>query len=297
MSTPIQQVVAKLDLPVHERLDGFFTGDFQNLFHGFGSELGETRAYETGDDVRRIDWNVTARLQKPHIRQTIADTTMTAWLVVDQSPRLRFGTADYLKSDIVLAACAAFSLLISNSGNNLGVLFARGENTKILPPKNSTKHAAEVVRQLHDFQATDGIGITDLAAQLTVLQSVCRQKSLVILISDFLVSSGWQKQLSALRKQHEIIAVQICDERDFVLPNVGTAVFQDPATGNQVEIATQQASVRESFAQAALQRQAELERFFTKNRLDHLQLSTTQDWFSDLLAFLKRRTVRKQARR
>lgn len=284
-----RQILRKLELDVTRRLDGLLQGDHRGLVPGHGSELGETRMYAPGDDVRRIDWNVTARLQQPYIRQTIAERELQSWLVVDRSSRLDFGTARCEKRDLVLAAAAAFGFLTSRDGNLLGaVLVGRGE-TEMLPARGSRKHLLSVLHRIAETPHDDMSGVTDLSEGIGRLSALAKRRGLVAVISDFLVGPGWQQSLSVLARRHDVIAVQVTDPREYDLPNVGAILIQDPATGNVREIATNKPKVREAYASAARQRQDKIAQMLRDARIDHLVLSTDRPWLDDLLQFIAQR--------
>ena len=285
-----REVLRRLELEVTLRLDGLLHGNHKGLVPGHGSEQGETRRYAPGDDVRRIDWNVTARLPDTYIRQTIAERELHTWLVVDGSARLRFGTTRREKRDLVLAGAAAISYLTNRDGNRLGAMLVGPDETTVIPPGGSRRHQLRVLHQINDMDAADRSGVTDLASNLSRLAAMTKRRGLVVVISDFLVSPGWAEPFSILARRNNMLAIQISDPRDSELPNVGLITVVDPATGQFREVATHKKKVREGFADAAKKRQSELEATLRTARADHLVLSTDRDWLDDLVHFvLKRR--------
>ena len=292
LSSETREVLRRLELEVTHRLDGLLHGDHRGLVPGHGSELGETRRYAPGDDVRRIDWNVTARLSEAHIRETIAERELQTWLLIDRSPRLAFGTAKAEKRELVLAAAAAVGFLTNRDGNRLGALFADPSGATLIPPRGSRQHFLRILHDIVTAPPPDGSGITDLAAAASRLAAVAKRRGLVVLISDFLVDPGWELAARALAQRHEVLAVQVTDPRDFELPDVGLVVLQDPATGAEREVATHKRHVREAFATAAAERQATLEQELRLARIDHLMLSTDRAWLDDLVRFVARRRQR-----
>ena len=281
-----RELLSKLELKIHAKLNGFVHGDFMSLISGQGTELGETRKYQPGDDVRRIDWNVTARLSDTHIRETRADRELTTWLLVDNSPRVKFGTAKYSKSDLSLAACASFGFLNSGSGNKLGALLIGGDNEEIIPPRGSRKHLQQILLRVIETRADDNTGETDIADGIKTAVSLCKTRSILVIVSDFLVKSNWQAELKSACMRHEVLAVQVCDRRDRELPNIGLAVLKDPATGKTVEVATHKQTVRDRFAEAATKRQTEIENTLRQCGAHHMMLSTERDWIDDVYAFI-----------
>lgn len=274
------------------RLDGLLHGDHRGLVPGHGSELGETRRYAPGDDVRRIDWNVTARLSEAHIRQTIAERELQTWMVVDRSPRLAFGTARSEKRELVLAAAAATGFLTNRDGNRIGATFAGPDEPTVIPPRGSRQHFLRILHDIASTNPSDGSGATDLGRALGRVAAISRRRGLVVVISDFLVEPGWERPLRLLSQRNDVLVMQITDPRDFELPNVGPVTLRDPATGATREVATHKRRVREAFAEAAQARQQTLEREFRTSRTDHVQLSTDREWLDDLVRFVGRRSER-----
>jgi uncharacterized protein (DUF58 family) len=296
-----RDILRRLELDVTRRLDGLLHGDHRGLVPGHGSELGETRRYAPGDDVRRIDWNVTARLQEAHIRQTIAERELQTWLVVDSSPRLEFGTALTEKRELVLAAAAAVGFLTNRDGNQIGAVFAGPAKTgpdggtlaaAVVPPKGSRKHFLRILHDIAEFPVDDGAGVTDLAAALMRTSGVAKRRGLVVVISDFLVEPGWEWAIRLIAQHHDVLAVQVTDPREFELPNVGLVIVRDPASGQEREIATQKKKVRDTFAEAAKARQQALTDSLRVARVDHLVLSTDRPWLDDLVPFVVQRKHR-----
>lgn len=287
-----REVLRRLELDVTHRLDGLLNGDHRGLVPGHGTELGETRRYAPGDDVRRIDWNVTARLSETYIRQTIAERELETWLVVDRSPRLDFGSARHEKRQLVLAAAAATGFLTNRDGNRLGAMLAgRGEPT-IIPAKGSRKHLLRILHEIANTPRGDGAGVTDLGAALSQLGSVAKRRGLVVVVSDFRVTEGWQTPLRVLTNKHDVLAVEVIDPLELALPNVGPLPIADPATGEIREIPTQKQRVRDAYAAAAEARRQELTDMFRTNRVDHLTLHTDTEWLDDLVRFVGARRHR-----
>lgn len=286
-----RELLRRLELEVTRRLDGLLHGDHRGLVPGHGSELGETRRYAPGDDVRRIDWNVTARLQEPYIRQTIAERELQTWLVVDRSSRMDFGTVNCEKRDLALAAAAAVGFLTARDGNQLGAVLAGRGDPIVVGARGSRKH---LLRILHDLASTpheDNSGVTDLGQALGRLAGVARRRGLVAVISDFAVAPGWQDPLVIAARRHDVLAVQVSDPRESELPNVGVVTVRDPATGALRELATDRPSIRNQYARAIEARQHLLETTFTEAGIDHLHLSTDREWLDDLVTFIQKRRL------
>ncbi len=287
-----REILRRLELDVTHRLDGLLHGEHRGLVPGHGSELGETRKYAPGDDVRRIDWNVTARLQQTYIRQTIAERELQTWLLVDRSSRLDFGTVNCEKRDLVLAAAAAVGFLTARDGNQIGAVLTGRGDPELVPARSSRQHLLRILHQIAETPRTDNSGVTNLADGLGRLGSIARRRGLVVVISDFLVDSGWENTLNVVARRHDVVAIQVSDPREFELPNIGVILVRDPATGAEREIATQKASVRKKYSDAATERQHQLAATLRSAKVDHLILSTERQWLDDLVSFVAGRRHR-----
>ncbi len=291
-SAETREILRRLELDVTRRLDGLLNGDHRGLVPGHGTELGETRRYAPGDDVRRIDWSVSARLQEVHIRQTIAERELQTWVVVDRSPRLDFGTALREKRELVLAATAAVGFLTNRDGNRLGALLVGRGETATIPAKGTRKHIMRILHMIADSERGDGAGVTDLGDALDRLGTLASRRGLVAVISDYQVAPGWEDSMRVLSTRHDVLAVSVLDPRELELPNVGLLTVADPATGATREIPTHKRDVRERYAAAAQERRAALARTFQESGIDHLELRTDQDWLADIVRFMAGRKNR-----
>lgn len=297
-----RELLRRLELDVTRRLDGLLHGDHRGLVPGHGSELGETRRYAPGDDVRRMDWNVTARLSEPYIRQTIADRELETWILADRSPRLDFGTADVEKRDLVLAGTAAVGFLTNRDGNRIGAVLAGTEHDgtgaaihTVIPAKGSRRHLLHILHALAETPHHHGAGVTDLAGALHRLNGVAKRRGLVAVVSDFRVGEGWEDALAIASVRHDVLAIEVSDPREAELPNVGLLTVVDPGTGRSREIATNKASVRQAYADAAARHHEHLASTFRKHRIEHLRLSTDRPWLDDVVSFMASRRLRMNA--
>lgn len=288
-------VLRRLELAVSRKLDGLLQGEYRGLLPGLGSELGETRSYQAGDDVRRIDWNVTARLQEPHIRESISDRELETWVCVDQSASLDFGTADMEKRDLALAAVAAVGILTSKIGNRLGAVIVREDGIMQLPARQSRDHLMAVLHRLHNAPRTDGRGEVDLASGIRRLGSTQHRRGLAVIISDLLAPDGWQSELRRVAQRHEVLVVEVIDPRELELPDVGMLALVDPETGRTREIHTRDAKLRDRYAQAAREQRDGHARAIREAGADHLVLRTDRDWLFDLVRFVALRRKRMEA--
>jgi uncharacterized protein (DUF58 family) len=280
-----------LELDVRRKLDGLLQGNHLGLVPGPGSEPGEARTYQPGDDVRRMDWAVTARTTVPHIRETIADRELETWLVVDLSPSLDFGTAACEKRDLVVAAVAAVAHLTGGGGNRIGAVIANGEKTVRLPPRGGLAHARSLVRTVAQTPRAPEGTRGDLAEAVEQLRRPPRRRGLAVVISDFLGPVSWQRPLRALSARHDLIAIEVLDPRDIDLPDVGTVVLADPESGRQREVHAS-ALLRKEFGAAAAEHRAEVAAAVRQAGGGHLVLRTDSDWIADTVRFVVARKRR-----
>ncbi|HEV7978104.1 DUF58 domain-containing protein [Amycolatopsis sp.] len=274
-----------LELDVRRRLDGLLQGNHLGLVPGPGSEPGEARTYQPGDDVRRMDWAVTARTTTPHIRETVADRELETWVAADLSASLDFGTALCEKRDLVICAVAAVAHLTGGGGNRIGALIANGEESTRIPARGGLPHARGLVRKVAlTPRAPEGVR-GDLAAALEQLSRPPRRRGLAVVISDFLGGTEWQRPLRALSARHSLIAIEIVDPRDIDLPDVGTVVLADPETGRQREVHAS-ALLRKEFGAAAHAHRLEVAKELRRAGAAHLVLRTDSDWIADMVRFV-----------
>ena len=278
-----------LELTVRRRLDGLLQGNHLGLVPGPGSEPGEARRYQPGDDVRRMDWAVTARTTEPHIRDTVADRELETWLAVDLSASLDFGTAECDKRELAVAACAAVTHLTRGGGNRVGAIVSTGADVLRIPARGGQPHARGMIRRIAEVpRATEGVR-GDLAGILEQLRRPPRRRGLVTVISDFLgPRSGdvfdWERPLRGLAGRHDLIAIEVLDPRDLELPDMGTVVLADPETGRQKEVVTTPL-LRREFAAAATAHRDEVAVTLRRCGAAQLTLRTDSDWVSDMVRF------------
>ena len=290
-----EEVLRRLELTVNRRLDGLLLGDHRGLVPGHGTETGDTRFYEPGDDVRRIDWNVTARTQATHVRETIAERELETWLVVDLSPSLDFGTVACTKRDLAFNAASATGLLTARGGNRLGAILLTGEGTVTFPARTGRAHVRAVLHRALSAPRVDGGGTTDLGRAVRQLAAPSHRRGLAVIVSDFLVSSEWEQAFRMVARRHEVLAVEVLDPREMELPDVGVLVVSDPETGRQREVQTSAPGFGERYARAAQAHRDEVAAALRRVGAEHLVLRTDGDWLVDLARFLSHpaRRVRK----
>jgi uncharacterized protein (DUF58 family) len=284
----------RLELAVTRALDGVLHGDFRGLVPGAGSEAGEGRLYQPGDDVRRIDWNLTARTTVPHVRDTVAERELETWLVVDGTASLDFGTARYEKRWLAMAAVAAFGFLTASGGNRIGAVVYDGDGVTVLPPRGGRAAVMGLLRRLERRpRADEGAGVTPLAEALRKVRHVARRRGLVVVVSDLLDDGDWSRELRALTARHDVVVAQPRDPREDELPDVGLLMLVDPETGARREVQTSSKKLRRRFAGAAAERRADAVRQVRLAGATHLDLSTDRAWLLDVVRFVVARRRRR----
>jgi uncharacterized protein (DUF58 family) len=277
-----------LDVSIGRRVEGLLAGDFRSNLLGTGSELAMIRPYVPGDDVRRIDWNVTARTGEAHVRVDLAERVLVTWLVLDTSVSMQFGTAERRKADVAEGVAVAIGHLATRRGNRLGVVGFGGEEFRSLPPRQGRVGLVGLLTALRTEPPVEGPGASTLAAALSRTGAIARQRSLVVVVSDFRGSQDWRRPLLELAGHHDVIAVEIRDPREQELTNVGLLYLVDPETGRQLRVDTRSRRLRERFAVAAAAERGEVARTLTSIGVRHVVLTTSGDWLRPLVAFLRR---------
>jgi uncharacterized protein (DUF58 family) len=284
----LSAALRKLELTVRRKLDGVLHGDHLGLIPGPGSEPGESRIYQPGDDVRRMDWSVTARTTHPHVRQMIADRELETWLVVDMSASLDFGTTGCEKRDLAVAAAAAIAFLNSGGGNRLGAVIANGETMTRVPALSGRMHEHTLLRAIATSPKAP-VGVRgDLASAIDALRRPERRRGMAVIISDFLGPINWMRPLRAIAGRHEVLGIEILDPRDVDLPDVGDVILQDAESGVTREF-TIDAQLREDFGKAAAAHRAEVARTLRRCDAPLLTLRTDRDWIADVVRFVASR--------
>jgi uncharacterized protein (DUF58 family) len=282
----------QLELAVTRALDGLLHGDHRGLVPGAGTEAGEGRLYQAGDDVRRIDWNLTARTTVTHVRDTIAERELETWFVVDGTASLDFGTAKYEKRRLALAAVAAFGFLAARGGNRIGAVVFDGDGATVLPPRAGRTGVLGLLRRL-DRRERAGEGTHPLADALRRVRHVAKRRGLIVVVSDLLDAGDWHRELRALTARHDVVVAQLRDPREDELPSVGLLMLVDPETGRRREVQTASAKLRQRFADAAAQQRADAARKVRAAGAAHLDLSTDRAWLLDVVRFTLARRRRR----
>nr|WP_277605365.1 DUF58 domain-containing protein [Glycomyces sp. L485] len=277
----------RLQLLITRRLDGLLHGDYLGLLPGPGSEPGEAREYRPGDDVRHMDWPVTARTTQPHVRTTVADRELEAWLAVDLSPSLDFGTVGMLKRDLAVNAVAAFSYLAGRGGNRVGAVVTEGGPAKAIPPRPGRAGSRSLLRAVTELPKGTGPG--SLADLLDKTRRHTRRRGLAVVVSDFIDDGDWARELRRLSVRQQVLCVEIVDPAELRLPDVGVLDLIDPETGDHVEIQTGNARFRARYEEAATEQRERIAAGIRGAGASHLRLSTGADWLRDIAAFVAER--------
>lgn len=280
-----EPVLGKLQLLITRKLDGLLQGDYLGLLPGPGTEPGESREYRAGDDVRRMDWPVTARTTVPHVRQTVADRELETWLAVDLSASLDFGTANCLKRDLAVAAAAAISHLTVRGGNRIGAVVGTGDQLNRLPARPGRKDAQGLLRAIANTPVRPGRA--DLGALVDTLNRPPRRRGQAVVISDFLVPPAqWGRSLRKLAVRHDVLAVEIVDPRELSLGNAGVMEFVDPESGHLHEVDTGDAKLRGRYEAGAAAQRSAIAAAIRGAGAAHLRLRTDRDWLLDIVRFV-----------
>jgi uncharacterized protein (DUF58 family) len=273
-----------LDLAIGRRVDGLLSGDYRSAFAGVGTEFHQVRPYSPGDDVRRIDWNVTARTGVTHVKVELAERMLVTWIVLDASASMRFGTADRRKADVAEGVSIAVGHVATRRGNRLGVVaFGAGE-PRFVRPRQGRPGLLLALAAMRDAPAGDG----SLAEALGLVGGLAAQRSLVVVVSDFRGPIDWQRPLLRLAARHRTLAVEIRDPREQELADIGELHLEDPETGRQLLVDTQDPVLRARFKEAAEQERGALVTTLAAAGVPHVALSTEGDWLRPLAAFLSR---------
>jgi uncharacterized protein (DUF58 family) len=281
-------VLRSLDLAVLRRVESLLPGEHLTPQVGSGTELAGVRAYRPGDDVRHIDWNVTARMREPHVRVHVAERALTSWLVLDVSASMGFGTADRRKADVAEGVALAIGHVSTRRGNRLGVTAAGAGAPRIARPRQGRSGLLGMLAQLRAEPEPDGAGPTALAAALAATAALARARGFVVVVSDFRGDRDWATPLRSLSARHGVLAVEVRDPREQELPPMGDLWLVDPETGRQVQVNTGSSRVRRRFARAAAEERDAVAAAIRGARAEHLVLSTGGDWLRDLATHLRR---------
>jgi len=287
-----EALLRRLEWTVLRRLDGLLQGDYRSLFRGSGIDLANLREYQQGDDVRYIDWNVTARLNVPHVREYQEDRELTAWFLLDLSPSVDFGSDAVSKRQVLSEFVAAMARLLAGKGNNCGALMFSAGVDRVLPPRGGRRQVLHLLDLLASRPRLARAPATDLGTVLRRAANLIRRRSMVFVVSDFISKAGWDRALGLLARRHEVVAIRLFDPAETRIPDIGLLAFQDAETGEQMFIDTHDRGLRRRFAAAARAQQDALRTSFAKAGVDCLELSTEDDLLDALVRFAQMRKRR-----
>ncbi|MFO1324657.1 MAG: DUF58 domain-containing protein [Burkholderiales bacterium] len=289
-----EAVLRRLEWTVIRRLDGLLHGDYRTLFRGYGLDLADLREYQYHDDVRHIDWNVTARLQTPYVREFNEEREVAAWFLLDLSPSVDFGSESIKKRVVSSEFVTVLARLLTRHGNRVGALFYGTEVDAMVPTRSGRRHVLHILHRMLTRPEAKQTGGTNLNDLLRTGYDVIRRRSLVFVVSDFISRPGWAETLANLSLRHEVIAVRLYDPLEMEMPDLGLLMIQDSETGEQVFVDTHDKSFRRRFAELARKREEELRTAFRRAGVDALELATDDNLVDAIMRFADLRKRRSQ---
>jgi uncharacterized protein (DUF58 family) len=287
-ATP-ERILQRLDWRVIRRLDGLLQGDYRTLFYGFGVDFADLREYQAEDDIRYIDWNVTARMDTPYVRQYVEDREITAWFLLDLSPSVDFGGLEHQKRTMLIDFVTVLARLLTRHGNRVGAIMFGGSIRKVVPARGGRIQVLRLINDMLRQPRLPQAPFTDLKLFLNGALNTIRRRSLVFIISDFISAPGWETPLSLLNQRHEVLAIRLWDPREVQLPDIGIVVMQDAETAEQLYVDTHDRKFRQRFYDAAQRRESALKDAFKRAGVDMLSLSTEEDMVRAIVRFAKQR--------
>ena len=287
-TSEIIKKVRKIEIKTRGLSSNIFAGQYHSAFKGRGMAFSEVREYQFGDDVRDIDWNVTARFHRPYVKVFEEERELTVMLLIDVSGSLDFGTQKQMKRDMVteIAATIAFSAIQNN--DKIGVVFFSDKIEKYIPPKKGRKHILYIIREMLDFQPESKR--TDVKQAVEFLSSVQKRRTTAFILSDFYVRNDFQQSLQICNRKHDVVAIQVYDQRAKELPDVGLMKVVDAETGYEQYIDTSSKRLRQAYRQYWMARQAELQETFNKSNVDNVSIATNEDFVKSLMLLFKKRS-------
>jgi uncharacterized protein (DUF58 family) len=291
VQTP-EAVLRRLEWTVLRRLDGLLQGDYRSLFRGSGIDLANLREYQEGDDIRYVDWNLTARMQSLHVREYQEDRQLTAWFLLDLSPSVDFGSNTISKRAVLAEFVAVLARLLTGRGNRCGAMLFSSGMDRIVPPRSGRRQVLHLLELLGSRPRLVRAPATDLGAVLRQTGNVVRRHSLLFVVSDFISKPGWEAALGFLARRHDVVAIRLFDPSETRLPDIGMVAFQDAETGEQMLVDTNDRGFRRRFMFAAQREQDKLRAAFARAGVDCLELSTEDDLLDALVRFAQMRKQR-----
>ena len=287
-----EALLKRLEWTVIRRLDGLLQGDYRTLWRGAGLDLADLREYQHFDDVRHIDWNVTARLQTPYVRLFTEDRELAAWFLVDLSASADFGSGDMNKRSVAREFTGVLARLLTRHGNRVGALLYGNNVDTVIPARGGRLHVLNLLQRMAQRPAESAGGATQLRDLLLASQRIVKRRSTVFVISDFISAPGWEQALAQLATRHEVTAVRLFDPLEMELPDLGLVTMRDAETGEQLVVDTHDSGFRKRFAAAAQKRETQLLGALTRAGVDTLELATDDDLMDAILRFADLRKQR-----
>ena len=289
-----ERILHRLDWQVIRRLDGYLQGDYRSLFYGSGVDFADLREYQPEDDIRYIDWNVSARMNTPYVRKYVEDREVIAWFLLDLSPSVDFGRLDNQKRTVLIDFVATLARLLTRHGNRVGAIMYGNRIQHTVPARGGRNQVLRLINDLLKQPHLSKASTTNLAPLFNGGLNAIKKRSLVFVISDFISVPGWDKSLHLLSQRHEVIAIRLWDPREMELPDIGSIIMEDSETGEQLYVDTHDKKFRQRFQEAVSQREAMLTETFKRAGVDVLPLSTEEDLIRAIIRFA---TIRRQHRK
>ena len=292
-ATP-ERILQRLDWHVIRRLDGLLQGDYRSLFYGYGVDFADLREYQPEDDIRYIDWNVTARMDTPYVRQYAEDREITAWFLLDLSPSMDFGALQSLKRTVLIDLVTTLARLLTRHGNRVGAIFYGGRVERTIPARGGRVQVLRIVNDLLRQPRLPKAPFTSLSTLLDAGLHSVKRRALIFILSDFISAPGWERPLRLLSQRHEVLAIRLWDPREVELPDIGPIIMEDSETGEQLYVDTHDKKFRQRFQESARRREAALAEAFKRSGVDALSLSTEEDLVRALVRFAALRRQRRK---
>lgn len=289
-----ERLLHRLEWRVIRRLDGLLQGDYRTLFYGTGIDFADLREYEPTDDVRNIDWNVTARMNSPYVRQYVEDREITAWFLLDLSPSMAFGAVDRSKERVLVDFVITMARLLTRNGNRIGAILYKDKVERTIPARGGRIQVLRLAHELLREMDNDPGGPTDLNVLLDAGLNTCKRRSVIFLVSDFFSEPGWERPLSLLNRRHELIAVRLHDPRETELPDAGVIVIEDAETGEQLTVDTSDPHFRRRLAAVVDSRESTLKASFRKAGVEIFAISTEEDLARAIVVMASQRKKRRR---
>ena len=287
--TEVLKKVRQIQIRTNKIVNDILAGEYESVFKGRGMEFDEVREYQHGDDIRTIDWNVTARMGHPYVKRFVEERELTVILCVDASSSGSFGTTDRLKKEVAAELCALLAFSAIKNNDKVGLIMFTDEVEKFVPPKKGKKHVLRVIRELLYFEPKKSM--TNIGMALEYLNKVISRKAVVFLVSDF-ITSGFERDLRLSSKKHDLVAVNIIDPREIALPNIGLIELEDAETGEVILIDTSSKEIRKRYESISTSEMETRKKLFLSTGVDSIEINTGKPYYNELIKFFRMREKR-----